>query len=1122
MADRGMLIELCVDNTRITRVAPLQADTPIAPNRTAIVAPADGPFRAVAELARDELRVRTGVELPLLEDAPLFGAPELPAHLIAVGHAGANRLLRRMHYLGYLDHCDYPAAGLQVTSVHDPLGDGHNVLCPLGATPEVAGASAHRLVERVTTGPDGWLVAGRVQQVEPAPETPDPAEILAAAAQVSPDSTGRPDLFRQCLRHLRRTGDERWARAFVETLAPYADGTIPLSCVRMSAIDFWTHELVGLWDACEAFPFFSDDERLTAINFVVACGQYCHDSITFQKWRIVPEEHQVFNHHTFPALGLAFVVMYLRRRGYALPELEDWADKSARTFARAAQAGRSFDEGGAGYSWLVPTHLMRARFAVGDLSWARSAKLRHCADLAIIIQNNRFETVPYGDCGAYHAKATGAAEVLLRAAEFHGDAGCRWVAQQHDPRRSDADIFARDLPAAPPERHLGLFVLPFDPVIHRWAGRPRFPGYPPPPVLPNVPAEEGFDKLSLRGGWEPEDDYLLLQGFGDGQHGHPDANAISQYQARGRLFLVDNDYIRRWPKNHNMAQVLRDGRHGPIPITARLDATARFDAGALTRTSLVEYNGCDWQRTMLWLRGDCLLVVDRLSAREAGEYELRCWWRTLGEAELTERGLHAEHEGEHFRVIELTDSERRLDIEPPPVNTTDYPKYDFGDPRPKVLCETQRLQLDAGDEACFVNLIAPGGDAQDCPRTIAWEAPGVIAISGDGPAVRVDAAGVRLDGSLVVEFGADDELSCLGAQPRPASIPAADASAAALSVAWQAELPAPATCLAPGPGGAALFGCADGSFGLVGGDGALRVLGRAEGRVGDVLCGRLFGDDALSILMTAHDATFRWLSADGAERMRVELPDGSHMPAWGSCLALADLDGDGRLWPIVGTAAWRVHALAPDGSFRWTFHTAAHAVTDVAAADLNADGREEVAVGTVYFCVPAITADGARLWEDEDYNDFWQAGPIFPRVRTADVDGDGEPEVITAGSDALVHCIDCRGVKKWTASIGDEAAGLEVTGAGIGAAALTGDLHLLDGRGATIWRARLGSPCRALATVGEGWAVALEDGRVLLVDASGAVTQAALLDRPCAHLLALDDDVIAATEDGRLLRLAAQ
>jgi len=81
-----------------------------------------------------------------------------------------------------------------------------------------------------------------------------------------------------------------------------------------------------------------------------------------------------------------------------------------------------------------------------------------------------------------------------------------------------------------------------DPVIHRWAALPHFPNYPPPLRGPNVPLENCFDKIALRGAWDRDADYLLLKGFGAGQHGHPDANQIAQYQARGRLFIAETGY----------------------------------------------------------------------------------------------------------------------------------------------------------------------------------------------------------------------------------------------------------------------------------------------------------------------------------------------------------------------------------------------------------------------------------------------------------------------------------------------------------------------------------------------------------------------------------------------------
>jgi len=1067
MADTGVMIELRVDTDRIKRLAPLYQETILAgeQQRAGIVAPKEGQFRRTAGRVQEQLARRTGAELPLLDEASFANAEELSGNIIAIGHVANNQLLRRLHHLGYLANRDYPSEGLRVVSVHNPLGHGHNVLAALGYTPQVAERSLERLLERLVARDGQWLAEGRILEIEPRPETPDPDDLLAEARARGKESwVGRPSSFLTALDHLNAAGEERWARAFVELITPYATGEIPLSFWLMSAVDFWTDRLVTGWDIAEEFPYFSDDERLLIANFIASCTQYCHDSITYQKWRITQEEHQVFNHYTFPAKGLFFGCMYLRRHGYEVVDIDAWLEKSLHVFARAAQAGRSFDEGGAGYSWLVGNHLLEVSLARGDTGYAASEKLVHYADLAVAIQNNHFETVPFGDCGGYHSRGGGAANILLRAAEWHKDRGYKWVAEQTGPQEAEADVLAREVPGEPPAKHLGLFVLPLDPVIRRWAGLPFFPNYPPPLAAPNVPARQCFDKLSLRGGWDEDDDYLLLQGFGSGSHGHPDANAISQYQARGRLFLVDCDYIRRMPKQHNMVMIIRDGEHAPIPVTARLDCTEEFSGGAMTQTTLVDYNGCDWTRTLLWLAGDFVLAIDSLRAKVAGEYELRCYWRTLGAASLTERGMNANHDDEHFHVIELTDSERRLDVEPIPLNAADYPEYKFGAPSPKVLCEKRKLQLDGGEEVCFVNLLLPNGRAKAPRRAIEWAGPGLMRISGEGPTVTVNAEGFEIEGGVSYTFSESNRLTGLEARPSHASAPAVHLPASVGTERWRVPLPAAATCLNGTEDGGALVGCEDGSVVKVDQAGELRLLTRAEAGIGAVLAGRLFGEAEVTYMTAGFDGKLRFLTPDGGQRMVVDLPGGTHLPGWGRALCLADLDGDGKLWPIVGTAAWRVHAIGPDGAVRWTFDTAAHSVTCLAAGDLNGDGRDEVAAGTVYFCVPAATADGQRLWQDEEYNDYWRGGPHFTDIHIADVDADGQLEVITAASDTLVHCISHLGEKKWTLSIGDDPAGLVLISRGIAAASRTGDLHLIDGQGNRLWRL-------SLNTVHLGWYV---------------------------------------------------
>ena len=138
------------------------------------------------------------------------------------------------------------------------------------------------------------------------------------------------------------------------------------------------------------------------------------------------------------------------------------------------------------------------------------------------------------------------------------------------------------------------------------------------------------------------------------------------------------------------------------------------------------------------------------------------------------------------------------------------------------------------------------------------------------------------------------------------------------------------------------------------------------------------------------------------------------------------------------------------------------------------------------------------------------------------MDGDGEAEVVTVGSDTLVHCISRAGKKKWTRSIGDEAAGLVVARGRIAAASLTGDLHYLDGRGERRWRRSLGSPCVALAAAGRLLCAATEDAALTWVNRAGKVKARAQSNARPAHLLGMPGgDLLLADAGGGLTLFAA-
>jgi outer membrane protein assembly factor BamB len=109
-----------------------------------------------------------------------------------------------------------------------------------------------------------------------------------------------------------------------------------------------------------------------------------------------------------------------------------------------------------------------------------------------------------------------------------------------------------------------------------------------------------------------------------------------------------------------MLLVIKDGESkGPQKFT-RLDAACDLGTVVLTKTTIPGYNGMDWSRHLVWLKGECVIALDRVTAQADGDYTLRCRWRSAGEAKLTENGLLVTQGGPRFHVLNADGSQQRL------------------------------------------------------------------------------------------------------------------------------------------------------------------------------------------------------------------------------------------------------------------------------------------------------------------------------------------------------------------------------------------------------------------------------------------------------------------------------
>ncbi len=173
--------------------------------------------------------------------------------------------------------------------------------------------------------------------------------------------------------------------------------------------------------------------------------------------------------------------------------------------------------------------------------------------------------------------------------------------------------------------------------------------------LNRLPAARGFDKIILRRGYARSDAYLILQGYQGGfrWQGHMQAvNAIVRFFQHGHVFLVQNTSRHSYHDKNGL--FISDGRNDtPLPPIGERLAVADFAAAGLTVTRLSDYHHTEWTRHMFWSKAGegCYVVLDRVRFQADGPYSLTCTWRTPAYAELNGRRWHSDQGDHRFTLV---------------------------------------------------------------------------------------------------------------------------------------------------------------------------------------------------------------------------------------------------------------------------------------------------------------------------------------------------------------------------------------------------------------------------------------------------------------------------------------
>lgn len=591
----------------MTAARPLRQGLRLAqPGGVAIVSAtgADG----IAAKLQAALRAK-GYDVPVVAPDKLDLAAE-KRDLIVLGNLTTSPVIEVLYRRSYaIEDLNFPGKeGYVLRPLIDPLGTGTNLLV-LGASDQAGlAAGADVLIEKIkadigaldlpltvkTSGfrrvGGGWLEDGAIDYL-----TSGNLDAAQRYRQVMLQNAATPD-----------------AKLFNE------DNALHLFFVRQ----------MMSWDLMEGCGVFSDAERLQITNYLLKIAR-SDQGYGYAGMRAGLYSRE--NHGTRAARAFYYAWRYFGKYYPAemSTELVLWRTKLRDFWAACFASSRTFEDS------LSQHALGGAMDNILDIGlqepdWSReffaSGLARQMAERCMVISNNMGQTVVLGDTGA----GDYAGSIFAKLGYVFRDGRYLFMLAKRGSLGYSTDEPLRNFDAglAPqvPTDHLGLKVIPADDLFFRTALQRK----------EGVPFEKAFDKLSLRSGFDPDDEYLMLDGTAGGSHSYDDANTIGEFSAHGRRWLCEIDIFNGPTMSfHNAVTVAREGLGDPdVPQAVELVTGVQGQGYAYTATRLPHYNQTAWTRHLLWLPGQYTFVLDELTAEQPGDYSFVLGWRSLGQPTL--------------------------------------------------------------------------------------------------------------------------------------------------------------------------------------------------------------------------------------------------------------------------------------------------------------------------------------------------------------------------------------------------------------------------------------------------------------------------------------------------------
>ena len=615
---------------RYERLKPLHRETQLTlagkPNAS-IVVPDSGRYRMEAEQLRETIHELTGARLPVVLDSAPAAAVPLRGHLICLGNRSTNTTIGQLYdrFYTFLDLKNPGPGSSVVRTLHNPFGNGKNVVFVGGSDDAGVRAASERLCAALRPAPsgDGTLTLGWTMDIVLDSKVEMPTDVTkfrvwdASQGYKSSGFFGWNIISKRMAMYYM-TGDESQAREFMRLALPDAETAAEIHRLDgerfrdprnpLTAPYHYTgHTLVMLWDLIEESPIFTDAFRLQITNaFSRQLGTWAGEGS--YKCSGPPGNRIYSRHPQWSAISLYVLGRYFQK------------DYPSPVWEQSMSAPRKFFEFLSGphppvvvnecsfwyntliapvFTWMV---LTGARDAI-DNGYLRRLLLGQ-------------EVLATGEAPCWATRYT-SITMLHKAAYLTGDG--RWL-HYRDRLKLPLNVFRLGQSFWPPPE---TKPVPPNDLLNKWSVVPMTE-----PVWKargaDIPQEQAFYYASYRDSVGVDGDFILLDGCYAQASRNPFHNFLLQMVRLNGRKLIDGYENQVHVRINGLAEP-RARLNGALVQADTLGATAYATGG------VPGAEWCGWQRSLLLRSRRYLLIADDFRfKRDAEDLLATVTWQPVG------------------------------------------------------------------------------------------------------------------------------------------------------------------------------------------------------------------------------------------------------------------------------------------------------------------------------------------------------------------------------------------------------------------------------------------------------------------------------------------------------------